>query len=86
MLWRCPWQRVVWRKKQCITCQDIWMPNRKRSCLHNIRIQVYNIDVEDLFIFNTHVMKFEGLCPSPSKAVFSGIHWPYTVNFKPFPS
>uniref|UniRef100_A0A914MHA1 Uncharacterized protein n=1 Tax=Meloidogyne incognita TaxID=6306 RepID=A0A914MHA1_MELIC len=62
------------------------MSNRKRSCLHDIRIQVYNIDVEDLFIFSTQVMKFEGFCPSSSKAVLSGIHRPNTVNLEPFPS
>uniref|UniRef100_A0A914MFY9 Uncharacterized protein n=1 Tax=Meloidogyne incognita TaxID=6306 RepID=A0A914MFY9_MELIC len=86
MLRSCPRQRVVWWKKQRFTSQDIWMTNRKRSCLHDIRIHVYNIDVEDLFIFSTHVVKFEGFCPSSSKAIFSGIHRPNTVNFEPFSS
>uniref|UniRef100_A0A914NYC1 Candidate secreted effector n=1 Tax=Meloidogyne incognita TaxID=6306 RepID=A0A914NYC1_MELIC len=69
MLRSCPRQRVVWWKKQRVTSQDIWMSNRKSSSLHYIRIQVYNIDVEDLFIFSTQVMKFERFCPSSSKAV-----------------
>uniref|UniRef100_A0A914N0N3 Candidate secreted effector n=1 Tax=Meloidogyne incognita TaxID=6306 RepID=A0A914N0N3_MELIC len=29
MLRRCPRQRVVWWKKQCVTRQNIWMSNRK---------------------------------------------------------
>uniref|UniRef100_A0A914N3I8 Ovule protein n=1 Tax=Meloidogyne incognita TaxID=6306 RepID=A0A914N3I8_MELIC len=86
MLRSCPRQRVVWWKKQRVTSQDIWMSNRKSSSLHYIRIQVYNIDVEDLFIFSTQVMKFERFCPSSSKAVLSGIHGPNTVNLEPFPS
>uniref|UniRef100_A0A914N1K5 Uncharacterized protein n=1 Tax=Meloidogyne incognita TaxID=6306 RepID=A0A914N1K5_MELIC len=86
MLRSCPRQRVVWWKKQRVASQYIWMTNRKRPCLHNIRIHVYNIDVEDFLIFSTHVMKFEGFGPSSSKAIFSGIHWSNTVNFKPFPS
>uniref|UniRef100_A0A914KWC7 Candidate secreted effector n=1 Tax=Meloidogyne incognita TaxID=6306 RepID=A0A914KWC7_MELIC len=53
MLRSCPRQRVVWWKKQRVASQYIWMTNRKRSCLHNIRIHVYNIDVEDFLIFST---------------------------------